>query len=173
MNFPAKKNLILLCLSGFLLNACSRIQSGNQNADSAGVNTNQNGEKNNASPVKDDVGELGKIINLPVMPEEATWREESANAPAERKLTAVVKFSAEDAGRIIEQAGNNKPPAAADIYAEAWFPAELIAQSQLSGDESLKGISIAADNFLQLPYNQGKITRVKDTNYFVLEFLSN
>lgn len=171
MKFPAKKILSLFSLSIFLLSACSMLKSVNQNTDSAQVNTNQNDEKNNAPPVKDDVEALGKIINLPVMPEEATWREESSGAPAGKKLTAVVKFSTGDADKVIEQAGNNKFAAA--IGTETWFPAELVAQSQLSGDESLKGVSFAADVFLQPPYNQGKITRVNDTNYFVLELSGN
>ncbi len=70
---------------------------------------------------------------------------------------------------VERQAGTYKPAAEADIDAETWFPAELIAQSQLSGDESLKGTAFAADDFLHEPYNQGKITRINDTNYFVLE----
>lgn len=171
MNFPLKKILSILSLSIFLLTACSKPDFVNQNDNSAQINTNQNGGKDNAPLTKDDVEELGKIIKLPFAPEEVMWREESVNAPNRKKLTAVVRFSAEDAARIAEQAGNNKSAAAID--AETWFPAELVAQSQLSGDESLKGISYPADNFFQPPYNQGKITRINDTNYFVLELSVN
>ncbi len=87
----------------------------------------------------------------------------------QKKLTAVVKFSSEASDNIVRQAESVKPLVAIEIDAETWFPAELVAQSQLSGDESLKGTSFAADNFLQPPYNQGKITRVNETDYFVLE----
>jgi hypothetical protein len=171
MTFPLKKIASLFSLSLFLLlTACSKPESANQNGNLAQTNANQNGEKNNSSAVKDDIEELGKIIKLPVMPEETTWREDSTIAPPGKKLTAVVKFSAENAAAV-SRTGSNKPTTVTDIDAETWFPAELIAKSQLSGDESLKGVSFPADDFLQAPYNQGKITRINDTNYFVFEFL--
>ncbi len=78
-------------------------------------------------------------------------------------------FNAEDAGQIVSQAEKYQPAAAAQIDAENWFPAELIAQSQLSGDETLKGTSYAAGDFLQPPFNTGRITRIDNTDYFVLE----
>jgi hypothetical protein len=36
----------------------------------------------------------------------------------------------------------------------------------------LKGAAYAANDFLQSPYNNGKLTRINDTNYFVLELFS-
>lgn len=168
MNFSLKKILSLLSLSVFFITACSQSESGIQKDNAAQTNSGQNAEKTSESFVKDDVEELEKTIRLPFTPEEATWREDSANAPNGKKLTAVVRFSTEDSNAV-SRAANNKPATAADIDAETWFPAELIAQSQLSGDESLKGVSVAADDFVQTPYKQGKITRIDGTNYFVLE----
>lgn len=155
-------------LGVFFMTACSQTESEVKNANAAQVNSNQNAGKRNAVVVKDDIEELGKTIRLPFAPEEATWREEHTNESNGEKLTAVIRFSTENSNAV-SRAMRNKPATAADIDAETWFPAELIAQSQLSGDESLKGVSVAADDFLQTPYNQGKITRIEDTNYFVLE----
>lgn len=169
MNFSPKKILSLLGLSVFLFPACSTLKSVNENSVAASqADANQNGEKNNPAAVKDDPEELEKIIKLPFPPEEATWREEATAAPNGKKLTAVVSFSAEDARRILES-GRDKSPNAADIDAETWFPAELVAQSQLSGDGNLKGVSFAAADFLEAPYTKGQITHINGTNYFVLE----
>ena len=168
MNFSRKKILSFVGVCLFLFPACSALNSANQNGVSnAPTDVNQNA----AAPVKDDPEELEKIIKLPYPPEEATWREESTGAPNSKKLTAVISFTGEDARRISESGGGNSV-GVTDIEPEAWFPAELIAQSQLSGDETLKGVSFSADAFLQAPYNAGKITRIDSTNYFVLELLS-
>lgn len=167
MKISRKNILNIFCLGVLFLNACA----GNENTNNS-TNSNQgtveSGEKNSAPIAKDDAEELGKIVNLPFAPEETTWREDAA-APNPKKLTAVIKFSPEAAAAIARQAENVKPATYSAIEAEAWFPAELIAQSQLSGDETLKGATFAADNFINPPYNQGKITRVDGTNYFVLE----
>lgn len=178
MKFSTIKFIGVFCFGAFFLTGCLRIEIANQNANLAAAQANQAAEKNAAQSVKDDVEELGKIVNLPATPEEATYREENfstgnsenqASAPNRKKLTAVLKFSPEDAGRIVEEAGKYKPFAESKVDAEAWFPAELIAQSQLSGDETLKGASFAADDFFRPPYSAGKITRLANTNFFVLE----
>ncbi|MDQ3323766.1 MAG: hypothetical protein M3525_15225 [Acidobacteriota bacterium] len=168
MKVSQKKILNIFCLGVFFLNACA----GNENVNSS-TQSNQTavnpGEKNNAQIVKDDADELGKIVNLPFAPEEATWREDTIDVPNRKKLTAVIKFSDEESANIVRQAESVKPSVNSAIDAETWFPAELIAQSQLSGDETLKGATFSADNFLRSPYNQGKVTRINETNYFVLE----
>ncbi len=113
------------------------------------------------------------------MPEEATWREDNLNAQASgesksaaqerKKLTAVLRFNDDAAAKIVAQTENNKTAKASEVEAEDWFPAELVAQSQLSGDETLKGSTFPADDFFQPPYAKGNITRINNTNYFVLE----
>lgn len=179
MKFSAAKIICVFGLSVLLAGACSRIETANQNDNSAVSKNSAANEKNNAQLIKDDVEELGKIINLPFSPQEATWREDDdAASPqqngenktsAPKNLTAVLKFAPEDAGRIAAQAEKYKPAAPAEIDPETWFPAELIAQSQLSGDETLKGALFSADDFFRAPYNKGNLTRINDTNYFVLE----
>jgi hypothetical protein len=164
--------------------ACSNDnQSGNVNNLSA-VNSNQIGDARvkNANAAKDDVDELGKIIKLPLMPEEATYWEENVNksdndnqnsASNGKKFIVVLKYSPENAAQLVSQIEKIKLPVDAEVDAESQFPAELVAQSQLSGDETLKGKSFAADDFFQTPYNNGKITRIENTDYFVLELTTN
>lgn len=83
-----------------------------------------------------------------------------------------MKFKTGDADKIAAQAEKISPPQPAQIETETWYPEELTAQSQLSGDESLKGTTFAANDFLQPPYVNGKLTRVENTDYFVLELTS-
>ena len=164
----------------FFLCACGVNENRNQNPQLP--NTNQANVANaNAELPKDNVEELARIIKLPFTPEEVVWRDDNLNvgshenrqpAPNDKKLVAVLRFSASDANQITAQAGKYKPPVQEEIDAESWFPAELIAKTQLSGDETLKGITYAAKDFLQPPFVNGKITRVAETDYFVLELTS-
>lgn len=159
-----------------LLGACAGGENTNQNVNQAG-----NNGSNTVVTAKDDAAELGKIIKLPLMPEEVSFREESLTdaenknrqpSPNEKKLIAVLKFTAEDAQKIVEQAEKYKPAEFVSIDTESWFPAELIAQSQPAGDLTLKGNSYAANDFYQTPYMSGRITRISETHYFVLELFS-
>ena len=114
-------------------------------------------------------------IKLPFHPEEAVWREETPGktpAPTDKKLIAVLRFSKDNADKVTAQAEKYKPGADVKINTESWFPAELIAQSQTSGDETLKGISYPANDFFNTPYTDGKISRIEGTEYFVLELFA-
>jgi hypothetical protein len=164
---------------GQIFVACNA--GGNQHDAAQGSESNQivnsQPSNENVNSVKDTVEELELTIKLPAHPEEVLWREDkiaaqsgaAANAKAGKKMTAILKFTAEDAAKIVAQAETYQPPTRAQIETEIWFPAELKAQSELSGDETLKGNSYAANDFLQPPYDAGKLTRLEDSNYFILE----
>jgi len=164
---------ILIFLSVVLtLNACSGNEIGNVNS----VATNSNSNRAAIVPI-DDVEEFGKIVKLPVAPEEATFYEFDLSAdgssrpsvPNAKRLVAVLQFSGENANTLVSTLNNAVP---LDVDAENWFPPELVAKSQETGDASLKGVSYAATAFLQPPYLNGRLTRINDTNYFVLELLT-
>lgn len=159
MKFLQPKAFFLFATSLFLLTACGRSENTNQNANKAANLSNTN-----TSLTKDDVEDFGKIVNLPFQPEEVSWRES-----ADKKITAVMRFSAADANSLTAQIEKQKTPQTAAINADDWFPPELVAQSQQSGDASLKGKEYSANDFFLAPYNKGKITRIDDTNYFILE----
>jgi hypothetical protein len=175
----APQIFITLIISVFFA-ACSSGEGNFANSNSVNSNANSANSNTNAA-VKDDTDELEMTIKLPFHPEEAVWREENQGrgnnnsvppAPSDKKLVAVLRFLKEDANKIVAQAGSYKSPAPEIINTESWFPAELIAQSQTSGDETLKGLSYAANDFLQPPYSDGKITRIEGTDYFVLELFA-
>lgn len=179
MKFPLLKSLFTFLFAVFLFASCGNDESSNANLSIVNSNPTANNERDNANIPKDDAEELAKLIKLPFQPEEVTYKpnikpnDTNDNSPsANKKLIAVLKFSTEDANQIVEQAAKYKAPVPADVDAESWFPAELIAQSQLSGDEVLKGKAYAANDFIQSPYTNGKITRINNTDYFVLELTS-
>ncbi len=181
MKFTFVNLTAILIVVVFFSSACNNDNLTNP-TNSSTENSNQingaNGE--NANSAKDDIDELGKIIKLPLLPEEANYWEENStesggnqNSAQNKKFVAVLKFSPENAAQLVSHIEKTRPPVDLKIDAESRFPAELVAQSQLSGDETLKGKSYAADDFLQIPYRRGKITRVENTDYFVLELTTN
>lgn len=133
-------------------------------ANSNAVNTAANESSNNANVANANVEELRLLIAMPYEPEEAVWR-----GTDQKKLIAVLRFSGTDADKLVEDAKKIRPPTSAKISSESWFPAELIAQGDISGDDTLKGATYAANNFFQPPFNDGKLTRIEGTDYFVLE----
>ncbi len=171
----ASKIFIALTIAA-LFTACTSNNSNNSNSNQA----NQISNSNNSNSVKDDVDELEMTIKLPFRPEDAVWREEvlgktgdnRVSPPTDKKLTAVLRFLKEDADKIVAKAEKYKPAAPNIINSENWFPAELIAQSQTSGDETIKGKSYAANDFYNAPYADGKLTRIDGTDYFVLELFA-
>ncbi|MEP6904061.1 MAG: hypothetical protein ABJA66_20230 [Actinomycetota bacterium] len=172
--FP--KYLIVIFVA-FFFSACPSNNGKTDNGNSPNRTANSANSINSANAVKDDIDELEMTIKIPFHPEEAVWREEMqaetgdgrVPAPTDKKLVAVLRFLKEDAEKIAAQAVRYKPAQPETISTENWFPAELIAQSRTSGDGTLKGASYAANDFFNTPYNDGKITRIEGTNYFVLE----
>ncbi len=167
MRISSAKSILGLLLTIIFFNACS-LKIANSNTLTPNSNRNAavvTGE----TVVQDDLETLAKIIKMPFIPDEATFTETEQNG---KKLVAVLKFSSADAAAIVAAAEKYQPPAAADIDAEMWFPPELVAKSQETGDEFLKGIAYAPNDFLQAPYVNGKLTRLNDTNYFILELTS-
>lgn len=130
----------------------------------------------NSNSIKDDTDELETLVKLPFHPEESAWRDdqlgEKSPGQAYRKLIAVLRFSKADALKVAALTEKGGTGTSEVINIEPWFPAELVAQSQTSGDETIKGTSFPATEFLNPPFTGGKITRVEGTDYFVLELFA-
>ena len=143
------------------------------NCSTTGTNTAVNGNVSNSSTAantgpQDNAEELALLVKLPVEPEEVAWKED----PAKKQLVAVLRYSPENAGKLaaeIEKAGQ---PAVEDLPVESWYPAELVAQGELTGESTVKGQSFPAEAFLSPPYTKGKITRIENTDYFILQISS-
>ena len=186
MNNPLKFNHNVLIITFLLTNllfaeSCSSSNPTTAtNANKANNAANSNKKVGNANAVSDNVDELLNVIRLPEIPEEVTWKEDTLGknsdnrvpGPTDKKLTAVLRYTPEIAAKIVALEEKNKVPEQTEIGTETWFPEELIAQSQLSGNESLKGTAYGANDFFNIPYGNGKITRIEGTDYFVLELFA-
>jgi hypothetical protein len=166
------KSIWLLLLSIILSISCGSQSESNTNGK-ASPNAANVANNENACASNDDVAALGNQVLLPIVPEEVVWCEEGVKDSADKKLTAVMKFTEEEAKNLVAQAEKHRPAEAVEIGTEQWFPAELIAQSQLSGNESLKGSAYASTDFIQLPYKNGRLVKIENSNYFILELATN
>jgi hypothetical protein len=167
------KSIWFLLISVILSLSC-----GNQTESNANGKTNSNAAANitnseNSCAANDDTAELGNRVLLPFVPEEVVWCEENVKDSDAKKLTAVMKFTAEDAKNLAAQAEKHRPAEAVEAGTEQWFPLELNAQSRLSGNESLKGNAYAPTDFMQLPYKNGRLIKIENSNYFILELATN
>jgi hypothetical protein len=160
---PLRVDVILaFLLLTALLNACG---GGSGNANSKAVADAPKAANENANTPKTNVEELGVLINVPYESEDIVWKDDASH----KKLIAVLRFSTADCDKIVADAQKYRKPEDAAIQSESWFPDELVAQGDMSGDDTLKGISYGANAFLQEPFNEGSIIRIEGTNYFVLE----
>ncbi|MFM9903014.1 MAG: hypothetical protein ACKVQJ_00415 [Pyrinomonadaceae bacterium] len=132
---------------------------------SANAKPGANSANENSNAAKTNVEELGILINVPYETEDVVWKENTAR----KKLVAVLRFSPADSAKLVAEAEKTRAPEAATLSSETWFPAELIAQSEMSGNDELKGQSYAADQFFLAPYTSGRIVRIEGTDYFVIE----
>ena len=155
---------LVLLLSTYLLTGCSdRIENSNSTNSAASRSSNVA----HVGP-KDNIEEFGLLVRLPFEPEEVAWEEK----PDQKKLLAVVRFTAENAQKMAAEVAKNGTPVAEILTVESWYPNELIAQSELTGESTVKGQSYPAEPFLNPPYTKGKITRVENTDYFILQISS-
>jgi hypothetical protein len=138
------------------------------NQGNANTSTNSNSSQSNVNATKTNVEELGVIVNVPYESEEVFWREDSQH----KKIVAVLRFPQAEASRLVADAEKIRPPQEASINSETWFPPELVAQGDASADDTLKGKSYAANSFFQDTYNEGRIIKIDDSDYFILELSS-
>jgi hypothetical protein len=160
---------IAILLAIITLAGCSDQGASNANAANSSATSAEN-----ADTPKDNVDEFEMLVRLPFAPEEVVWKEtalEPASLPdaPTKRLIAVLRFTPDSATRLSDQAGKAKPAARESLDTEPWYPAELIAQAGTSGEGKLAGNTYPADEFLQPPYTQGKLTRIDNTDYFILE----
>ncbi len=140
---------------------------GTNNSNKNSASPAPNPPLENANSAKTNIEELKLLINVPyeVEDEDIVWKQNEA----QKKLFAVMRFSAEDSDKLVSGAAPDQASSSVTLSAESWFPSELIAQGEMSGDDSLRGTAYAADMFFQEPYTSGRIVRVEGTDYFVLE----
>lgn len=125
--------------------------------------------------VSSDVAALREKVDLPFAPLEAVWLEEklgnpnnSVPGPTDYRLTAVLKFSNSDAEQLMKKIDAEKLPGGS-VQIEEWFPFEL---KNKAADNELGGTKYDAGAFSRSPYTSGTVSRVENSDYFVLKLLS-
>jgi len=138
-------------------------------------NTNNQSVANSPSAVSQgsdtpntNVEDLALIVTLPFEAEDVVWKVDGTR----KKVVAVIRFSKDNANKVVADAEKYGASVSGSIAVETWFPDELSAQSEMSGDNTVKGISYPANSFYQEPYTTGWITRVEGGDSFVLELTS-
>lgn len=168
MSFAPRLLAFPVLLSILFTAAC--VGSKTVNGNSRNTNVADNTSSTPAAVAADDIEAFEALVNLPFHPDEALWREESAAGSGKaRKLIAVLRFSDADAPKIAETVAKSGDPAAFEVEAESWFPPELVAKSQESGNGTIKGKSYPATDFFRPPFGEGRISRIDGTDFYILE----
>lgn len=151
-------------LAAFLLLSFFAFACSSPTANNTVSNTTSNNDA--ANTAKDSVDDLSMMIRLPFEPDEATWKDPQQG---ENRLTAVLLYSNEDAAKFSSHLAAQGQPKPDTLSTEDWFPSELRSQSDLGGESTLKGQTYPAGDIVQPPYTEGKVTRIVDSNYFVVQ----
>ena len=106
-------------------------------------------------------------VNVPyqVNENDLVWKE----FPEQKRIIAVMRLDPSDAAKAVSEATGFGTPETISLPSQKWFPDELVAQAETSGDNTLHGQSYPANAFFQPPYTSGHITRIEGTDYFVLD----
>ena len=152
--------ILALLLSAASLSGCGGLGTDANSSVNANSQTASNG-----NTAKTNVEELGMLVNVPYESEDVVWKD----LPSQKKIVAVLKFPQGEANRLIADAEKVRPAQKASMNPESWFPPELVAQSDMTGDDMLSGQSYAANAFFQDQYDDGRIVHIDGTDYFVLE----
>jgi hypothetical protein len=109
--------------------------------------------------------DLKLLVRVPYEAEDAVWRVD----PSTKKLTAVIIFTPEDSAKLLAELKTKGEGRSAEIASESWFPEELIAKSEMSGDAELRGTSYSADPFFLDLYRNGRVIHIEETEIFIVE----
>jgi hypothetical protein len=129
-----------------------------------------NRESSNTPPQKqigetsDDSDDLAEFISLPFIPEDVTWQQ--IEVQGGKKIFAVIRFETKDTPLVLAQSQAGEK---AELAAERWFPQELTAQSDISGDQVLHGTIYATNVFYKNPFNKGRVVKLDGSDYFIVE----
>ncbi len=143
---------------------CGCIGGRDQNANSRTQSTTNSGNQN-SSAARSNVEELGLLVKIPYETEDVVWKEVSPS----KKVVAVLLFPKATADKVVADAQTHGAGQNVTLAAEPWFPDELIAQSEMSGDAALRGTAYPGNAFFLDKYNAGTITRIEGSDHFVLE----
>ncbi len=162
---------LLALIAAQILIGCGGSTQNGPNSNAVNQPANAAAAEPEKDGVKYNVEELGSLVKMPFEPEDLAWKEFNTNQQ-NRRLLAVFQLTPADAKKMLESASKIRPGKPVVLTTEKWFPTELVTQSEMSNDEGIQAMSYAADEFLQPPYNEGTLSRVDNTDFFVLELFA-
>lgn len=178
------KSTVLLII-GFLLAACGYSTSQTVNSETGNNRKAVSGNMNESTAknieVKTDIETLEKKINLPVRPLEAKWAEEIFDnskglvpGPSDYRLTVLLKYDRKSANELTEKLSQKiTDQSLGNTEVKSWFPDEVKTQAQTNdGKTYLEGAKYSPEDFFRSPYLNGNLTRIGNSDYFVLNLFS-
>ena len=105
------------------------------------------------------------LINFTLEPEDIVWQQ----SESPKRIVAVFRLDQEATKKLVDQLSARSQGAPKTIAVEDWFPPELVAGGEATVASTVDGTAYPADEFYQPPFSQGTITRVDNTDFFVLE----
>jgi len=160
MLFLRRSSPAVLIFSALIFSSCSAPAGNSSSANSEGNRVASVPKKAN-----DKAEELGLLINFTLEPEDILWQQ----SESPMKIVAVFRLDEEDTKKLTEQLTARSQGAAKTITVEDWFPTELVAGGETTGSSTVDGTAYPAEDFYQPPFSQGTITRISNTDFFVLE----
>ena len=113
----------------------------------------------------DKAEELGMLLNFALEPEDIVWHQNEK----QKKIVAVFRLDEENTKKLTDQLAARSPGSAKSVTVEDWFPPELIAGGEATDASTVDGTAYPADDFYQPPFSLGTITRINNTDFFVIE----
>lgn len=166
------RHLSTLCCSWLLLLGACNADAPNPNRTRAAPPVTQ---------VSEDVAALEKLVHLHKKPTSVLYRKEQRGGagpnavpgPSDSSLTAVLRYSAEEADALCAETATAAPEEF-QLPAAEWFPPELkaLAKPAANGRSVLRVKRYPAGSFTRAPYLNGVLMRVDDSPYFVLSVYS-
>ena len=157
MNFFARICILALFAGLSLMPGCGA-KPANTVATANTTDTDPNAPKASAE-------ELDQLVTLPYEAEDCVWK----ITPDKKEITAVLHFDKVDTGKLAADVERLQAGTDVTIPTQTWYPSDLVVDSDLHGDDQLRGKAFSAAPFYKEPYNNGRVVRVQGTDYWVLQ----
>lgn len=116
--------------------------------------------------------ELGLLMRVPFESDEIediAWK----SNPDSRSLVAVIRLTEDGAKRADAEVFQGRSNGRGSIDVKSWFPKELLTKSEMNGDADLDGTLLPIDALILPPYNSGRVVKIDDSEYYVIEMSAN
>ena len=164
MDLPTKITTVLLFA---LFAACFGCSSAPEANSSVNSNTANSANASNSNKANDSLEDLRSLIQVPLEPDEVTWKQIDGN----KHLVAVLLYLPTDHKTLTAKFTGTGTPVQVNV--EQWFPAELTTMAETSDEMKIDGKAFPATEFYHPPFTAGNAILIPETNYVILDLQSN